>query len=513
LGTAQKVLRGETGAAKAFAAGSPKVMDRIMLGRLSNWLGKTGDSLSKTGAIGKGAVSTTELAAEVVALHYYADLEQWGMIQAHYLSGGKVGISRTEAEAMMETDLFKRWTHEFAVVAGLRKWRKIKETIIDKGYGYQDAEGNYRDAEGTLVPTEGPRKSKGDKPPVGGSSRAENETAKERPAKRKIGKRKPSNAEVARTKLAEDAAIREKLLSVPITQWPRITKSVKKVQPARDLLGIKEGEVLTQELIDAKSAELLRIVGEKDSSPAEKGPQIIKAVVAINVARETLLKEVAKPKKNPAQEQLQKAFDKMIRTTLDLPKEGPKGLEGLKVKALEVGNAKKLLGIKKDQPLTKELVEDKTELMLAAFDPAKNPDKAEAANLITTAVNVARETLLKEVAKPKRKPSKAEVAKDEKVRFGKGLLGIKEGEVLTPELIKDILGIKEGEVLTPELIEAKIAEKIEMLSGSTELIRYLAEKASITEKEQLDKMISAVNAAKEALLKEVAKPKKKKIAE
>jgi len=162
LGKTQQFLRGETAAARNVAGGSTRIIDRVRLGRLSNWLGRTGDRISRTGRLGTVAVGSTEIAAEVAGLHYFADAEQWGMIQLDHMTGGKAGMSTTEAEAMMETDPWKRWTHEAAVVLGLRTWRKVRQqgVIYDstrepygrdhEGY-YRDREGYYRDAEGGRV--------------------------------------------------------------------------------------------------------------------------------------------------------------------------------------------------------------------------------------------------------------------------------------------------------------------------------------------------------------------------
>ncbi|MBT7736556.1 hypothetical protein HN709_02615, partial [Candidatus Peregrinibacteria bacterium] len=340
LGKMQQFLRGGTSAARNMAGGSTRIIDRVRLGRMSNWLGRTGDRLAQTGRAGRVAVSSTEIAAEITGLHYFADVEQWGMIQAHYMSGGEHGISKTEAEAMMETDAFKRWTHEAAVVIGLRTWRKLKtarkkgpyeydkegEPIYDRdkeGVYDRDAEGYYidkggyfRDPGGFYVGPKGRLKGKGPealrleapkstavvkaKPRPKTKEKAAPKTEPKAEPKAKTKPKGKASGPKSRPKVKVEELMKAdklEILTAPKGMLAELVAKANNLGFARELLGIKKSDTLTEKLIRDKRAELiLKFHPDRNPAHAEAAGEVMKA---INAAVETVKRQI--PKKADAE--------------------------------------------------------------------------------------------------------------------------------------------------------------------------------------------------------------------
>jgi|GEM_PF-5527633 len=143
LGKMQQFMRGETAAARRVAAlptgARASRIDQLLGGGVSNRIAQTLDRISgtvrtpgttvlapgATGVLRRATVSGIEIGTEIGGFYALSDIQEALGVQAYELTGGKVGFSQTQREAMQETDGWRKFAAIAAPVLGLRTWRKL----------------------------------------------------------------------------------------------------------------------------------------------------------------------------------------------------------------------------------------------------------------------------------------------------------------------------------------------------------------------------------------------------
>jgi len=136
LGKMQQFMRGTTRAAgnigRLPAGAAPARIDRLMLGGVSRRIGRSLADLEARGTAGKIAVSGIEIGSEIGGFYALGAIQEEAAVLAHELTGGAIGFSQTQKEAMQETDGWRKFAAIAAPVLGLRTWRAVKERPVQR---------------------------------------------------------------------------------------------------------------------------------------------------------------------------------------------------------------------------------------------------------------------------------------------------------------------------------------------------------------------------------------------
>lgn len=127
LGGTQRFMRGQSG-----LLGRTPLAGRY-INSLSRSIGTNTQRLAQVNRLGYAGASSLEFGSEVLALHYLASFQETSAVYLHDLTGGAVGFTENQRQAMEETDAWRRWGHEAGVVLGLRTWRATNEALQRTG--------------------------------------------------------------------------------------------------------------------------------------------------------------------------------------------------------------------------------------------------------------------------------------------------------------------------------------------------------------------------------------------